>query len=72
MDKNSFSDVSKAFSVGLAFGVGIVSLLLAIFSLVQDYSNSHLQTKSLFYLITGISCIYLGSRFKRPERKTFK
>ncbi|TLX45530.1 hypothetical protein C1E24_18235 [Pseudoalteromonas phenolica] len=65
MDKKSFSEVSKTFSVGFAFGVGVVSLLLAIYSLVQDYSNSHLQTKTLFYLITGISCIYLGRRFKR-------
>lgn len=72
MDKKSFSEVSKAFGIGFAYGVGIVSLLLAIYSLVQDYSNSHLQTKTLFYLITGISCIYLGSCFKRSKRKTFE
>jgi len=55
MNKKSFSNVSKSLAVGFTFGVGIVSFILAMYYLVQDYSNSHLQTKTLFYLITGIS-----------------
>jgi hypothetical protein len=65
MEKQSFIRVSKAFGFGLVFGVGIVSFLLAIYFLAQDYSNNYFQTKNLFYLITGISCLYLGLRFKR-------
>ena len=64
MDKQKINKVSKAFFLGLAFGVGVVSLLLAIYYFKQDFLANSIETKNLFYLITGVSCLYLGLRFK--------
>ena len=64
MDKQNIIKVARGFSSGVALGVGVISSLFATYFIAQDFSNNHIQTKSLFYLITGISCIYLGLRFK--------
>lgn len=65
MEAKKITYILAPFISGFALGAGIISLIISSYYIGYSIFNEEAMPKTLFYILTGISCTYIGIKSKR-------